>query len=120
MELRVAGPRGAMDVGGGEEAVAVDELSAALAAPRPAGVALQVGEGFGDGGAVGLHHLAGDRMAAERPGQGDRLRRREGQIEAGDRLAPRRRLQAEGLAVDRVAPGQHRAELVGLDLAVKL
>ena len=41
---------------------------------------------------------AGDRMAAERPGQRDRLRRREGEIEAGDRLAARRRLQAERLA----------------------
>jgi hypothetical protein len=58
-------------------------------------------------------------VSAERPGQRDRLRRREGQIEAGDGLAARCRLQAEQLAVDRVAPGQHRDELVGLDLAVE-
>jgi hypothetical protein len=36
-------------------------------------------------------------MAAERPGQGDRLRCREGEIEAGDRLAAGRGLQAERL-----------------------
>ncbi len=58
-------------------------------------------------------------MASERPGQRDRLRGREGQVEAGDRLAAGRGLQAERLAVDRIATGQHRDELVGLDLAVE-
>jgi hypothetical protein len=104
-------------VGGGEEAVAGNEHRAALPPARPAGRALHIEEGFGDGGAVGLHHLAGDRMAAERPGQRDRLRRRQGQVEAGDRLAPRRRLQPERLTVERVLSDQHRVELGGLDLA---
>ena len=92
---------------------------AATAAPGPAGLALQISERLGDGGGVGFLDLAGDRMAAERPGQRDRLRGREGWVEAGDRLAAGSGLQSEQLAVDRIAAGQHRDELVGLDLAVE-
>jgi len=97
VELGVAGAGGAVDVGGGEEAVAGDELVAAATAAAPAGLALQIAERLGDGGGVGFLDLAGDRMAAERPGQRDGLRGREGQVEARDRLAAGRGLQAERL-----------------------
>jgi hypothetical protein len=44
VELGIAGARGAVDVGGGEEAVALDEFMAAVAAPGPAGRPLHVVE----------------------------------------------------------------------------
>jgi len=49
--LRVAGAGGAVRVAGGEEAIAVDELPAAFAAPGPAGLALHVAEGRFNGAA---------------------------------------------------------------------
>ena len=90
-----------------------------FAAPRPAGVSLQVADGFADGGVVGFGDLAADRGAAERPGQRDRLRRREGEVEAGDRFSVGRGLQAERIAAGRVAAGQHEDQLLALDLAVE-
>ena len=89
VELRVAGAGGAVEVGGGDEAVAVDELAPAVAAPGPAGLALHVVECGGDRGAVGGGDLRPGALAAERPGQRDRLRRREGEVEAGDRATAR-------------------------------
>lgn len=68
MELGVLGARGAVDVAGGKEAVAGDELVAAAATAGPAGLALQI---------------------------------------------------AERLAGNRVVAGQHRDELIRLDLAIK-
>jgi len=119
MELRVAGAGRAMGVGGGKEAVAGDEFMTAFAPAGPAGLTLQVAERFGHGGAVGVGDLAGNRMAAERPGERDRLRSREGEVEAGNRLAVRCRLQPERFAANRVVAGQHRDELVGVDLALQ-
>jgi hypothetical protein len=98
MELRVAGAGGAVEIGGGEEAVAVDEFMAAVAAPGPAGHPLHVVERGGDRCAVGPGDLGGGGRSAERPGQRDRLRRREGEVEAGDRPTPGDVAEAERLA----------------------
>ena len=119
VELGVAGAGGAVEVGGGEEAVAPDEFVAAVAAPGPAGLALHVVERGGDGGAVGGGDLGPGALAAERPGERDRLRRREGEVEAGDRAAPGDVAEAERLAGRRVAAGQHRGQALGVDLAVE-
>ena len=119
VELGVSCPRGAVRVGGAEQAVPIDEGRATLAASRPTCLALHVGQRLGDGGAVGIGHLAGDRVAAERPGQGDRLRRGEGEVETGDGLPPRCRLQPEWPAGDRIAAGQHARQRVGIDPPVE-
>ena len=85
MELGIAVARGAVAVGGGEVAVALDELRAPRAAPGPTRLALHVGEGGSDGFAVGGLDFEGGDGAAEAPEQGDRLGGGEGEIEAGDR-----------------------------------
>jgi hypothetical protein len=108
-----------VEVGGAEEAVALDEFMAAMAAAGPAGGALHVGEGGGYGFAVGGGHLRPGAVAAERPGERHRLGGREGEIEAGDRAAPGDVAQAERLAGHRVAAGQHRGQALGVDLAVE-
>jgi hypothetical protein len=59
----------------------------------------------------------GDLSTAERPGQGDRLGSGEGEIEAGDRAFAGNGAKPKRPARGRVHPGQHRDELVGLDLA---
>ena len=59
VELGVAVARGAVAEGGGEVAVAMDELRAAGAATGPASLALHVVEGGVDGAVVGVH----DRLA---------------------------------------------------------
>ena len=68
---------------------------------------------------MGGGDLGADAAPAERPGQRDRLRRREGEVEAGDRAAAADRAEAERLAVDRAAAGQHRGQLLAVDLAVE-
>jgi len=118
VELRVAGARGTVDVAGGEEAVALDEDVAPGAASGPAGGVLEVVETRPHRLCVGGFDLGGDGMATERPGKRDRLRRREGEIEAGDGAALDL-AESEGLAACRVRPGQHRDELVGIDLALQ-
>jgi len=118
VELEVAGARGAVPVGGGEEAPAGDELGRRAAASE-AGGALKVGERGLHRGAVGGDHLGAGPAAAERPGEGDRLRRREGEVEARDRAAPADRAEAERLSVDRTVAGQHRGQLLALDPAVE-
>ena len=85
VELGVAGPRGAVAVGGGEEARAGNELGAACPSSCPAGLALQVVERGLDRLLVGGDHARSGCWVTQRPGQGDRLRCREGEIEAGDR-----------------------------------
>jgi hypothetical protein len=67
---------------------------------------------------VGGFDLGGDGMAAERPGERDRLRRREGEVEAGDGAALDV-AEPERLAARRVRPGEHRDELAGIDLALQ-
>jgi hypothetical protein len=66
---------GAVDVAGGEEAVALEEFPAARSAPGPASLSLQVAETRFHGGGVGDFDLGGDGMPAERPQHRDRLRR---------------------------------------------
>ena len=61
--------------------------------------------------------LGGGLRPTERPGQGNRLRCGEGEIEAGDRAVPGDGAKAKRLARRRVHAGQHRHKLVGLDLA---
>jgi hypothetical protein len=119
VELGVAGAGGAVAVGGGEVARALDEPGAAAAAPRPAGLALQVGEGGVDRALVGVPHRGARPLVSERPQQRDRLRRREGEIEAGDgalaagdAICRDQRRAARG-----VAPGEHRPQGIGLDLS---
>lgn len=63
--------------------------------------------------------MARDLGATERPQQRDRLRRREGEIEAGDRAAPADATQAERRPGRGVVPGQHRRQLIGIDLALE-
>ncbi len=118
VELRVAGAGGSVRVAGGQEARAVDELAASCSASGPAGLPLQVVERGFHGGAVGLFDLAADRRAPERPGQRDRLRSGEGEIEARDG-SPLDVAKAERLAAGRVGAGQHRRQLLGADLAVE-
>ena len=67
---------------------------------------------------MGGGDLEGGDRAAEAPEQGDRLGGREGEVEAGDRALAGDALAAEqGLAAGGVVAGEHRGELVGLDLA---
>ena len=109
-----------MAVGGGEVAVALDELRASGAAAGPARLALHVGEGGSDGLAVGGLDFEGGNRAAKAPEQGDRLGGREGEVEAGDRaIAADPAHREQGLAVDRVLAGQHRDELFLADLALQ-
>ena len=118
VQLRVAVARGAVQVGGGEVALALDEFRASRTAPGPAGFSLHVAEGGLDGFPVGGLDLRGHLGAAEAPEQRDRLRSREGEVEAGDRALGRHAAHPDQrLAVDRVAAGQHRDELVLADLA---
>ena len=67
VELGVAVSRGAVAVGGGEEAVALDELRASGSAAGPARLALHVAEGGADGFAVGGSRLRGRRLGPPRP-----------------------------------------------------
>jgi hypothetical protein len=118
MELGIAVAGGAVAVGSGEVAVALDELRASGAAARPARLALHVGEGGLDSFSVGSLDFEGGEGAAEAPEQGDRLGSREGEVEAGDRaVASHPSHREQGRAIDRIAPGQHRRELVLTDLA---
>ena len=90
------------------------------AAPGPAGVALHVGEGGFDRARWAALTSGGDLLAAERPGQGDRLGRGEGEIEAGDRATAGD--GSSGRAARRwpgCIPVSIADELVGLDLAVE-
>ena len=119
VELRIAGTGGAVLEGGGEEAVAADELGATVTAPRPARLPLHVVEGTGQRLALSFADLAGDLGAAERPKQRDGLRRREGEIEAGDRAATTDVTQAERRPGRGVVAGQHRRQLIGIDLALE-
>jgi hypothetical protein len=81
---------------------------------------LHVVEGGLYGCLVGFVDLDRGVDAAEPPEQRDRLWRREGQIEAGDRAVSWDALAAEQrIAVDRVAASEHRLELFGADLALK-
>lgn len=117
MELGVPCPWGAVDVAGGEEALTVEDFVTAGSPAGQAGVALHVAEGGFDRGVVGGGDLGADLRAAEGAEQGDRLRRGEGEIEAGDRFGDV--AQPERLAVGRVQAAQHADELVGSDLPVK-
>src|SRR5215218_4287872 len=116
MKLGISGAGGAMGIAGGEEAVALDELTASGAAAGQAGGLLEVVDPGLDRFGVGFAGLGADRGSSQRPGERDRLRRREGEIEAGDRAAVDV-AQPERLARGGMAAGQHRDELVGLDLA---
>src|SRR4051794_5091039 len=89
VELGISGARGAVEVAGGKEAIAVDELMPSRAAAGPAGFSLQVVQGRFDGGGVGGASLGPHLLAAERPEQGDRLGRGGGGIEAGNRAPAR-------------------------------
>ena len=71
MQLRIAVPRGAVVEGGGEEAIAGDELGAAGTAPGPARLALHVVERGFDGAVVGVHDRLAGLRATERPGERD-------------------------------------------------
>ena len=118
MQLHVAGAGGAVDVAGGKEPVAVDELATTGTAPSPARLPLQVAEtGFHGGGVCGFD-LGGDGVPAERPQDRDRLRRGEGEIEAGDRAALDV-AKSKRLAARRVRPGQHPRQLVGINLPLQ-
>jgi hypothetical protein len=119
VELRVAGAGGAVQVGGGEEAVAPDEFAAAVAAPGPAGLALHVVERGGDRCPMDPGDLGAGALAAERPGERHRLRCREGEVEAGDGAATGDVAQAERITARRVAAGQHRRKPLGVDLAAQ-
>jgi hypothetical protein len=68
---------------------------------------------------MGGGDLGPGALAAERPGERDRLRRREGEIETGDRATAGDMAEAERLAARRMAAGQHRAQALGVDLAVE-
>lgn len=120
MELRVAVSRGAVDIGGGEVAVARDELRAASSPAGPARLALHIGKGGADGFSVGGLDLCRRLSSPEAPEQRDRLGSREGEIEAGDRAVGRHPAHPhEQLAVDRVSASEHRDELILADLPVE-
>ncbi len=106
MELGISGAGRAVDVGGGDEAAAMDELGAAFAPPSPAGLALEVVERGLDGGGVGGGDLGSSVGAAECPGQRHRPGRREGEVEAGDRTPAGDVLHSQQLPADWVSPGQ--------------
>jgi hypothetical protein len=120
MQLRISVSRRAVQVAGGEEAVALEEDPLARAvgpSPRPASLPLHVAERNFNRALVRGLDLVGSLRAAERPGQGDRLGSREGEIEAGDRAVTGDGPQPKRLARRGVHAGQHRHELVRLDLA---
>lgn len=116
VQLGVAVSRGAVLEGGGEVAVALDELRTACAAPGPARLLLEIAKCRLDGGAMGLLYLDARNGSAQAPEEGDRLRGREGQVEAGDRPAAADRSQPERLAARRVVTGEHPGQLIRLDL----
>jgi hypothetical protein len=118
LELGIAGAGGAVDVARRQEALALDEPMAPGAAAGPAGGSLEVVESGLDRRGVGGFDLGGDGMAAERPGKRNGLRRREGQVEAGDGAALDV-AKPERLARRGIVAGQHPDELGGLDLALE-
>lgn len=112
VERRVTKPARPMPETGGDEAVTVGRLVAGVPAPDLARVTFQVGDGCVDGALVAAHHGFSRRFVAESPHEGHRLRRREREVEAGERG----RRRAKGLPGRRVVASENRAEVVGADV----
>ena len=84
VELRVAGPRGAVKELGGDEPVADEVLGAVDTAPRPARLPFHPPERRVDRAVVRLAHLPRDRRVGEGPQHRHRFRGREREVEARD------------------------------------
>ena len=118
VEVGIAGPAGAVAERGHGQAVPADALGAGVAAPGHGRVLLEVGDGLGRGRLVGGDDLGLDRGAAEGVEQRDRLRRRDGDVEAGHGgLAAARSHREQALAGGRVVAAEDELERLGVDLA---
>ena len=104
VQLGIEGPAGAVDVGGDDQAVAVELEHPGLARPREGGVFLQVVDSGGHRGVVGRADFLAQATVTEAPQQRHGLGRRQRNAVAGDDVGvvvvPR---AAERLAADRVA-----------------
>ena len=90
VQLRIPGPRRPVVEQGGGEPAGADLLDTVGAAPRQRRMAVEVGEGGEDCGAVCLRDLGLRGRTAQRPQHADALGGREGEVEAGDRIRPPR------------------------------
>jgi hypothetical protein len=85
VQVRVSGAAIAVCEGGRDQPAHLHLPGAASADPRVGHLALQPGEGVGDGCLVRPLYVAGYVSGRQRPERGDRLHRRESQVESGDR-----------------------------------
>ena len=114
VELGIAGARGAVGKGRGDHPAGVGDLGAAGAAAHESRLALDVVEGGSDGALVAFAHDAAGSRIAQGPEQRDRLRRREGVVEAGDAAAAAK--GDERLTVGGMLGSEDSAQLRRLDL----
>src|SRR6266508_1101777 len=140
VQVRVLRARGAVLVGGGDEALAVLAADAPGTAADDTGLVLEVGERRPPGGGVGLVDGPAGVLGAARVQQADALGDGEHEVEAGDRAErlllqpplpaggvdlldgdrPRLRVPPpQAVAAMRVVAADERAELAVLDHALK-
>ena len=118
VEVGIAGPTGPVAEHRDGEAFATDALGSGVATPGHGRILLEVGDGLGRGRLVGGYHLGLDRGAAKGVEQGDRLRRRHGDVEAGHGgLAAARSHREQALAGGGVVAAEDELERLGIDLA---
>jgi len=115
VELRVARPRGAVAKARRHEAARSDPLAPVVAAPSEGGVGLQVGERLGDGVVVRPSDGVAQVIGTEAVEDAHRLRRREGDVEAGDPIGPKP--PDERLAVGGRPAGEEGTERFRLDVS---
>jgi len=118
VEVRVAGPRGSVSKRRSDEATRRKDVDAAMSPPNPASLDLHDAERGPNGPLVRGDDLGGHLRRPERPQQRYRLRRAEGEVEAGDlwrRPTLRQLIARAGIRVT-----QERSEVVAVDLADQL
>jgi len=100
---------------GGDEGMTVGGLGAGVPAPHLARMTFQVRDRGIDGALMAAHHRSGRHFVPEPPNEGHPLRRRQREVEAGERRGRR----AGRLPRRRIVASEDRAEIVGADLAVE-
>ena len=115
VQMRVAGPGGAVPEGGGHEPVGHHLVEAAVTPPGPGRLDLEDAQGLGHGCLVGVPDRSGHLGRSQGEEQGHRLGGGEGGVEAGDLGRPLG--SAEPLPRSGMASLQDGVQVVGLDLA---
>jgi hypothetical protein len=118
VQLRVTGPRRAMDERRGQESLGVDLAHSRLALTAEGGVVLQIVQRRGHGGVVRVAHLHADLAADRGPQRRHGLRCRERQVPPGHpiRAVPHPIRLAEALVRPRVHAVEQAHQLLRCDL----